>query len=157
MMMKKTPKTKGSGTVPRPGNVLPADACPTCGTAMREKTGPLRLPVNGEEITVPDAGHLRCPKCREVVLRLDETRHLRERAIALYREKYRLLSTEEIRSLRRRFGLTQGGLARLLRLGANTISRWESGRNVQTAAMDVLLRLIRDLPGSLEYLRHRAA
>ena len=53
--------------------------------------------------------------------------------------------------------LTQGALGRLLRLGANTISRWESGRNVQTAAMDVLLRLISDLPGSIEYLRHHAA
>ena len=156
-MTKKTPKTKRSGTAPRQGLALPADACPACGALMREKVGPLRLPVNGEDVTVPDAGHLACPKCREVVLRLDESRRLRERAIALYREKYRLLSADEIRSLRRRFGLTQGGLARLLRLGGNTISRWESGRNVQTAAMDVLLRLIRDLPGSLEYLRHRAA
>jgi DNA-binding transcriptional regulator YiaG len=42
---------------------------------------------------------------------------------------------------------------RLLRLGGNTVSRWEAGRNVQSAAMDVLLRLIRDLPGSVEYLR----
>jgi DNA-binding transcriptional regulator YiaG len=42
-------------------------------------------------------------------------------------------------------------------LGANTVSRWESGRNVQTAAMDILLRLIRDLPGSIEYLRGHAA
>jgi DNA-binding transcriptional regulator YiaG len=53
--------------------------------------------------------------------------------------------------------LSQGGLARLLRLGANTISRWEADRNVQTAAMDVLLRLIRDLPGSIDYLRAHAA
>jgi hypothetical protein len=43
------------------------------------------------------------------------------------------------------------------RLGGNTLSRWEAGRNVQSAAMDVLLRLIRDLPGSLEYLREHAA
>ena len=28
---------------------------------------------------------------------------------------------------------------------------------LQTAAMDMLLRLIRDLPGSIEYLRDRAA
>jgi putative zinc finger/helix-turn-helix YgiT family protein len=124
---------------------------------MHEKVGALRLPVNGEEVTVPDAGHLACPRCREVVLRLDESRRLRERAIAIYREKYELLSADEIRSLRRRFGLTQGALARLLRLGANSISRWESGRNVQTAAMDILLRMLRDLPGSIEYLRHRAA
>ncbi|WP_425160085.1 helix-turn-helix domain-containing protein, partial [Candidatus Binatus sp.] len=52
---------------------------------------------------------------------------------------------------------TQANLARLLRLGANTVSRWESGRNVQTAAMDILLRLIRDLPGSIDYLRSHAA
>jgi DNA-binding transcriptional regulator YiaG len=56
-----------------------------------------------------------------------------------------------------RFALTPSDLARLLRLGANTVSRWESGRNVQTAAMDMLLRLIRDLPGSIDYLRGRAA
>jgi DNA-binding transcriptional regulator YiaG len=54
-------------------------------------------------------------------------------------------------------GLTQEALARLLRLGSNTLSRWEAGRNVQTAAMDVLLRLLRDLPGSLDYLRRLAA
>jgi hypothetical protein len=37
-----------------------------------------------------------------------------------------------------------------------SFSRWESGSNVQIAAMGVLLRLVRDLPGSLAYLRKRA-
>jgi transcriptional regulator with XRE-family HTH domain len=60
--------------------------------------------------------------------------------------KYGLLTAEEIRSLRERFGVTQGELARLLRLGQNTLSRWETGRNVQTAAMDILLRVLRDVP-----------
>jgi putative zinc finger/helix-turn-helix YgiT family protein len=124
---------------------------------MREKRGKLKLPVNGEDVAVPGAAHLACPKCHEIVLRLDEARLLREQALALYRKKYELLSGGEIRALRERFGLTQGALAKLLRLGSNTISRWEAGRNVQTAAMDVLLRMLRDLPGSIEYLRHRAA
>jgi DNA-binding transcriptional regulator YiaG len=56
-----------------------------------------------------------------------------------------------------RYSLMQADLAQLLRLGGNTVSRWESGRNVQTAAMDMLLRLIRDLPGNLNYLRDHAA
>lgn len=137
--------------------VLPADACPSCGTLMRERRGRLRLPVNGEEIRVPDATHLSCPKCREVVLRWADARRLRERAVEIYRDTYRLLSADEIRAIRERLGFTQRALARLLRLGDNTISRWESGRNVQTAAMDVLLRLIRDLPGSVRYLRKHAA
>jgi len=136
---------------------LPADACPLCGTRMRERKARLVFPVNGEKVAVSGALHLRCPKDGEIVLRLDDARHLRERASALYREKYGLLSSDEIRSLRERLHLTQGALAKLLRLGANTISRWEAGRNVQTAAMDLFLRVIRDLPGSLQYLRKHAA
>jgi putative zinc finger/helix-turn-helix YgiT family protein len=136
---------------------LPDDACPECGAPMREKKGKLKLPVNGEEITVPEAPHLACPKCHEVVLRFDDARRLRKRALEIYQGKYGLLSADEIRSIRERFGLTQAELARLLRLGGNTLSRWEAGRNVQTAAMDMLLRMIRDLPGSLDYLRKHAA
>jgi putative zinc finger/helix-turn-helix YgiT family protein len=134
-------------------STLPADACPVCGTLMRERRGKLSFPVNGDKVAVPDARHLRCPKDGEIVLRLDDARYLRERAQALYRERYKLLSSDEIRSVRERLGLTQGALAKLLRLGGNTISRWEAGRNVQTAAMDILMRLIRDLPGSVRYLR----
>jgi putative zinc finger/helix-turn-helix YgiT family protein len=124
---------------------------------MRERKAILRLPINGEEIGVPGTPHLRCPRCREVVLRMDQARHLRERAMEHYRTRYNLLSAGEIRAIRERYRLTQVQLARLLRLGANTISRWEAGRNVQTAAMDVLLRLIRDIPASLTYLRKHAA
>jgi len=88
---------------------------------------------------------------------MDQARKLRERALDVYRSRYDLLSADEIRSIRERYRLTQVQLARLLRLGGNTISRWESGRNVQTAAMDVLLRLIRDIPESLRYLKKHAA
>jgi putative zinc finger/helix-turn-helix YgiT family protein len=140
------------------GNVmLPDDACPKCGSPMRERKGKLKLPVNGEEIGVPEATHLSCPKCHEVVLRFDDARRLRQGALEIYRAKYGLLSADEIRSLRERFRLTQAELAKLLRLGSNTISRWEAARNVQTASMDMLLRIIRDLPGSLDYLRKYAA
>ena len=139
------------------GRVLPDDACPSCGTAMAESRGALRLPVNGEEIEVAGASHLRCPKCGEVVLRFREARRLHEDATELYRAKHGLLSAHEIRGIRERIDLTQAEFARLLRLGANTVSRWESGRNVQTAAMDALLRLVRDVPGSVEYLRDPAA
>jgi putative zinc finger/helix-turn-helix YgiT family protein len=124
---------------------------------MVEKRGKLTLPVNGEEIAVPAALHLRCPKCHEVVLRYEDARRLSEDAIAIYRRKHGLLSARGMRAIRERFKLTQAEFGTLLRLGANTLSRWESGRNVQTEAMDTLLRLIRDVPGSIEYLRRHAA
>jgi putative zinc finger/helix-turn-helix YgiT family protein len=133
------------------------DACPRCGTIMIERRSALKAPVNGEEISVRSVLHLRCPKCDEIVLRSSDARRLQEDAIAFYRKKHRLFSADEIRALRERFDLTQADLARLLHLGANTISRWESGRNVQTEAMEMLLRLLRDLPGSLDYFRQHAA
>ena len=154
-MKKKTSSRKTPAA--RRGRVLPDDACPNCGTQMVNKRGTLRLPINGEEVAVASAAHLSCPRCGEIVLRFQDAKRLGEDAIAIYREKHGLLSADEIRAIRERFDLTQAGLARLLRLGANTVSRWESGRNVQTAAMDILLRLIRDLPGSIDYLRDHAA
>jgi putative zinc finger/helix-turn-helix YgiT family protein len=124
---------------------------------MIERRGRLRHPVNGEDVSVPSASHLRCPKCGETVLRLEDARRLRNDAVAIYRRKHKLLSADDIRAIRKHFNLTQQELAHLLRLGANTISRWEAGRNVQTEAMDVLLRLLRDVPGSFDYLRTHAA
>ena len=124
---------------------------------MTETRGRLRLPVNGEVLAVPSIPRLRCPKCDEVVLRFEEARRLNVDAIARYRKRHGLLCADAVRAIRKELGVTQRELARLLRLGGNTLSRWESGRKVQTAAMDVLLRLIRDLPGSVEYLRRRAA
>jgi putative zinc finger/helix-turn-helix YgiT family protein len=124
---------------------------------MVERRSALKVPINGEEVSVPSAVHLRCPKCTEVVLRFSDSKRLQEDAIGIYRKMHGLLSADEIRGIRERFGLTQSELAHLLHLGANTISRWEAGRNVQTEAMEMLLRLIRDLPGSLDYLRRHAA
>ena len=154
-MKKKTASQKTPAA--RRGRVLPDNACPECGTQMVNKRGTLRLPINGDEVAVASAAHLCCPRCGEIVLRFQDAKRLGEDAIAIYRKKHGLLSADEIRAIRERFDLTQADLARLLRLGANTVSRRESGRNVQTAAMDILLRLIRDLPGSIDYLRDHAA
>jgi putative zinc finger/helix-turn-helix YgiT family protein len=154
--MRATKGSKASEARSR-GRALRADDCPRCGTTMNERRGSLSLPVNGESIKVPGALHLRCPSCHEVILRLGDARRVGEDAVAIYRKKHHLLSADEIRAIRERFAMTQGELARLLRLGANTVSRWEAGRNAQTAAMDVLLRLMRDLPGSVDYLRAHAA
>jgi len=136
----------------------PDDECPTCARAiMRPRRGALTLRVNGETISVPDCSFRLCPSCGETLTDLDQTFDLFAGAHALYRDKHGLLSPGEIQEIRERHGLTQAALARLLRLGANTISRWESDRKVQTAAMDVLLRLIRDVPATLAFLRRHAA
>lgn len=142
---------------PSSSRVPPDDACPTCGTGMRTRTGTLSLPVNGEEVHVPHVPHRYCPKCAEKVLTLEECRTLSRGAFEIYRRKHGLLTPMEIRDIHREAGLTQGEFAKLLRLGPNTLSRWEADRNVQSAALDLLLRLVRDVPQNLPYIRRRAA
>jgi putative zinc finger/helix-turn-helix YgiT family protein len=136
---------------------LPDDACPQCGATMKAVERRLTIRINGEPVSVAAVPHRRCPRCGEAVLSYDETGMFNRRAFEAYRRKHRLLSEREIRAIREGLGLTQANLARLLRLGSNTVSRWEAGRNVQSASMDMMLRLLRDVPGALAYLRRRAA
>lgn len=124
---------------------------------MRPVGRRLGIRVNGELVTVQAVPHRRCPRCGEAVLTYEQTVSFNRRALEAYRHKHGLLSEREIREVREQWGLTQATLARLLRLGSNTISRWEAGRNVQSASMDMMLRLLRDVPGALAYLRRRAA
>jgi putative zinc finger/helix-turn-helix YgiT family protein len=124
---------------------------------MRPHVGGLDEIVNGETIMVPRVPHHRCPKCGELLIGASTERLVRQAAFETYRRRHRLLGIDDIRELRRGLGMTQGELAGLLRLGPNTLSRWEAGRNVQTAAMDLLLRLLRDVPNARAYLRRHAA
>lgn len=133
------------------------DVCPSCGEAMRPSQAALRVQVHGEDVAVKGLRHLRCRACGERLVGLETSKELRRRAYAQYRRDHGLLAAEEIQALREGLGMTQAQLAELLQLGANTISRWEADRLVQSASMDVLLRLVRDVPGNLEYLRHHAA
>lgn len=124
---------------------------------MAKKRGKLRLPVNGEDIALPPAPHLRCPKCREVVLPCEDARRLGADAIAIYRRKHDLLTAGQVRAIRESLDLGQADVARLLRLNPTEFSRWESGRSVQSRTMDLLLRMIGDVPASIPYPRGLAA
>jgi YgiT-type zinc finger domain-containing protein len=103
--MKKTPDKKAKPKLPqRKTVVLPDDACPICGTMMKETRGALHTPVNGEDIAVPGVPHFVCPRCGEQVLTYTQARRFEEDTIARYRTQYGLLSGDEIRARRERDG-----------------------------------------------------
>ena len=60
-----------------------------------------------------------------------------------YRVKHNLLTSFEIIEIRKKYGLSQVELARLLGWGEATISRYESS-SIQDDSYDMILRLIRD-------------
>jgi len=98
--------------------------------------------VRGEPIEI-EAEVAICQKCGEKIF--DEERDSRnlELAYSQYREKYKLLSPGEIRTIREKYGLSQRSLSRLLGWGEITIHRYENGA-VQDNVHNSTLRLIED-------------
>jgi putative zinc finger/helix-turn-helix YgiT family protein len=88
-------------------------------------------------IMVADFSVLKCRHCGEVYL--DEAAD--ERLSEALRAAAGLLSPAEIRSGREGLGLTQKQLASLLRFSEFTLSRWETGAQIQQRSMDAFLRI----------------
>jgi len=81
--------------------------------------------------------------CRECKLEAGtvQTAGIVQKLIAdVYRSKVRLLTGDEIRSLRKSRGLSQQNLAELMNVGVASIKRWETGL-IQSKSMDHALRI----------------
>ncbi len=118
--------------------------CPNCEEYVEATLGVEKevYNVRGEPIEI-EAEIAICPKCRSKIF--DEERDSRnlERAYSRYRQIHKLLSPDEIRTIREKYGLSQRALSRLLGWGEITIHRYESGA-VQDNAHNSTLCLIED-------------
>jgi len=88
-------------------------------------------------VTVPELNVPRCGNCGELVLDSAANRQITES----FRQQLGLLTPEQIRRNRESLGLTQRELAGLLGIAEATLSRWETGGQIQQRALDRLLRL----------------
>lgn len=92
--------------------------------------------------TVPSLQILECEDCHNRVL----PDAAFEAVVNRLRVEAGLLTPEEIRAKRKQLGFTQEQLANYLKVAKETVSRWETGGQIQQRAMDLLLRLFFDLP-----------
>jgi putative zinc finger/helix-turn-helix YgiT family protein len=100
-------------------------------------------------VQVPDLQVHRCDRCGALTLDDSANRRVSD---ALRREAGLLLPAE-IRRQREALGLTQKQLASALHLAESTLSRWETGAQIQQRAMDLLLRLFFEIPEARRFLR----
>jgi len=118
--------------------------CPNCEefTDVRLETTSQVLNIRGKPIEIKGEVAI-CQACGAKVFNEElDSRNLEEAYVA-YREKYKLLSPDEIRTTREKYGLSQRALSRLLGWGDITIHRYESGA-IQDKVHDSTLRLIED-------------
>jgi putative zinc finger/helix-turn-helix YgiT family protein len=91
---------------------------------------------------------LQCKSCHSIVL----TDEANVRLTDALRSAAGLLTPQEIRQNREALGYTQQQLADYLRISMYTLSRWETGAQIQQRVMDALLRLFFDVPEARSYL-----
>lgn len=123
---------------------MKANFCPNCEefTDVKLETRKEVLNVRGEPIEI-EGEVVICQACRAKIFDEElDSRNL-EKAYASYREKHKLLSPDEIRTTREKYGLGQRALSRLLGWGEITIHRYENGA-IQDKVHDGTLRLIED-------------
>jgi putative zinc finger/helix-turn-helix YgiT family protein len=102
-------------------------------------------PVSIPDLTVP-----RCANCRAISI--DDAAD--QEISAAFRREAKLLAPDDIRQGRETLRLTQKQLANLLGVGEATVSRWETGAQIQQRAMDRFLRLCFTSHEAVELLRN---
>lgn len=118
--------------------------CVECGAEMRKCSDPIETDYRDERIVVRGIEHHRCDSCGEIVFDADEGKRFDAEVIRQYAVLHDLLTPEEIRAIRKGYGLNQREFERVLGVSAPSVSRWETGRVQQSKPVDLLMRAYRD-------------
>jgi DNA-binding transcriptional regulator YiaG len=104
------------------------------------------------QITVPGLEVDHCEKCGAIVL--DDLAN--ERVTAEIRRQAGLMNPAEIRTQRLKLSLSQKDMAAALCVAEGTLSRWETGAQIQQRAMDLHLRTFFFVPEAREFMMRTA-
>ena len=116
--------------------------CMTCDdvTECIIKEEPYHASINGVEFDVM-LKHAYCKRCGDESFSNELSLYNCLQRFDGYRERVGLLTSKQIKDIRKKRGMSQRDLARFLRLGEKTITRYETG-TIQEKSLDLLLRLV---------------
>jgi putative zinc finger/helix-turn-helix YgiT family protein len=101
------------------------------------------------QVQMPRLSAPQCQNCKAISLDDEADQQIS----AAFRGAAHLLAPAEIRQGREKLGLTQKEFANLLGVGEATISRWETGAQIQQRALDRFLRVCLASPAAVELLQ----
>lgn len=127
--------------------------CGKCGQKTMElATVPYAITIEHDgrsyRVEISDLSVPQCSHCQALSIDDEADR----RISAAFRQIARLLTPEEIRAGRERLELTQKQFAQLLGVGEATVSRWETGAQIQQRALDRFLRVCFASPAAVALL-----
>jgi HTH-type transcriptional regulator / antitoxin MqsA len=131
--------------------------CAQCGKpGLTFRRRPEIFTYKGTTLKIDNYGVFACPTCGEEYLDHPLIMETEPQIRNWQRQVDGLLTTDEIKTLRRKIGATQAEFSRVLGGGPKSFAKYETGVVNQSEAMDQLLRLIRDVPGVWDNLKRQA-
>jgi HTH-type transcriptional regulator/antitoxin MqsA len=131
--------------------------CAQCGKpGLTFRRRPEIFTYKGATLKIDSYGVFACPTCGEEYLDHVLIQETEPQIRNWQRQVDGLLTTEEIKAIRKKIGVSQAEFSRILGGGPKSFAKYETGVVNQSAAMDQLLRLIRDVPGVWKNLKGQA-
>jgi putative zinc finger/helix-turn-helix YgiT family protein len=127
------------------------ETCYACGGEALLVQAPRRVKVGRRKVSIVD-DFMQCRGCGEEYYLPGQMQRSQERASGALQSERCSLTPGDIFALRESMALTQAEAERLVGVGAKTWVRWERGTVRPNAATDLILRVLRDVPGASAYL-----
>ncbi|MGC2634502.1 MAG: type II TA system antitoxin MqsA family protein [Candidatus Cybelea sp.] len=124
--------------------------CESRNTHVTERTRTLK--IGTRKITVANDQITACRDCGTTFYTAEQSILADRRLIDARKQQEGLLTSSQIKALRKSLDLSQAQLEAALGVGAKTVVRWENGTAVQSKALDDVLRLVQLDPDNLRLL-----
>ena len=130
--------------------------CPICGAGGLKKTvSTERFEYKGKEIFIPDYVAYECAECGEAIVDPETLKTSGKLLKDFQRQVDGLLTGQQIKTIRKKLGLTQQEMAEIIGGGLKSVARYESGQVCQSKGMDNLLRILDAYPEMLNVIRKK--
>ena len=131
--------------------------CSDCGNGVLKKgSKALSVEYKGKSFTIDQPGEY-CTACDEGIITGADMKETEKRVHDMRAAVDGYLTSDEVREIRTRLGLTQHAAAEIFGGGPNAFSRYERGEVRQTRPLDQLLRLLDRHPEHLHELAKKEA
>jgi len=94
-----------------------------------------------------------CSDCEEAFLSPKDLKASQKVISDFKREVDNLLSTDEVKAIRKELKLTQEGASSVFGGGVRAFHKYETGENIQSRALDILLKLLQSKKVSMDDIR----
>lgn len=115
--------------------------CPICNGTIKYDTKDVLYTYKNHTKYIAQPAHY-CEQCGESFLSPKDLKFNKKDIADFKREVENLLKSDELARIRKKFHLTQQEAAELFGGGVRAFHKYETGENIQSKPLDILLRLI---------------